>query len=278
MIIEEWSDKDFMDDNMVKRGTMLFHNLTEKERFDLYLYRQQSFIQKCLNTLKVDKRDWVLLADSDEYLVLNTGKAIMENLSVPSMAEPGAILAFIRQLQKRNSSIIHSPCVNIPRLRHSARESTRQITRSFNTSVLNVSKFQTLRFRKHAARHDQSMNKIAQVMLDISRIDSQDFNGGSIHRPVLAHCSYQGMAIQPIRSFFVLHHYLGTWEQFNFRADVRKGKGRARHPDVRIGRRKVALIPSSIRAHSHPSDSPCHRLTMRLMASTSKMTGRFRDG
>jgi hypothetical protein len=69
-------------------------------------------------------------------------------------------------------------------------------------------------------------------MVDVSRIDARDFNGKSIHVPVPAHCPYQGMATQPSKSFYVLHHYLGTWEQFSFRDDPRKGKGDPRHRDV----------------------------------------------
>jgi hypothetical protein len=62
MIIEEWSDRDFISESMAEKGRS---NLTEK-RMMQHLFRQNMFVNKCLKALKTKKREWVLLSDSGE--------------------------------------------------------------------------------------------------------------------------------------------------------------------------------------------------------------------
>jgi len=45
--------------------------LNPKQKFHLYLYRQQCLITRCLQTLHTEGQSWTLVADPDEYLTFN---------------------------------------------------------------------------------------------------------------------------------------------------------------------------------------------------------------
>lgn len=228
MLIEEWSDENFIPADWLAWTRK--PNQTEQEKVDVYITRQNSFMTKCLLELKAKNRTWTLLADSDEYLVLNQHKSDASTIrSMPSIDQPSSTMSFLRQHTNSSSS----PCVMLPRLRFGTRESSPKKRHNRDTHF-NASTFQTLRFRKHANRADLSMNKISKAMVDVSRISEEVMVVENLHRPIKAVCPKEHLYIKVADSFYVLHHYLGTWEQFNFRNDVRKGEGRARNPKVRL--------------------------------------------
>ena len=61
-------------------------------------------------------------------------------------------------------------------------------------------------------------------MVDVSAIKTQfSRQDTDAHRPVRSVCPKRNMYIQNKDSPFVVHHYTGTLEQYNFRNDARAG-------------------------------------------------------
>jgi len=70
MIIEEWSDNDFMSQDNLKYSERV-HSLSQEQQFNLHRDRQCEFLAHCMKHLKKKNRTWTLLVDSDEYLQFN---------------------------------------------------------------------------------------------------------------------------------------------------------------------------------------------------------------
>lgn len=214
MMIDEWSDQDFMPSTAIQDAKLTFQDTKMTDDTRLHHFRQRIFYNKCSQQLKKENRTWTIFLDSDEYLLLNQQQRHASN--TPSIKKSGSVLSFLQQRQKKTDS----PCIMIPRLCFGAIESD---TQSISEGVaLNASHFTTLRFRNHAALDDFETNKMGKGILDLSRIPSL-FDIQDPHRLVWEYCPESGLKTRNEDSPLVIHHYLGTWEQYDFRDDVRKG-------------------------------------------------------
>jgi len=217
MLIDEWTDADFM----LKMPKEFLRNVNMTDETRLHHFRQRVFYNECMKRLQLENRTWTMFLDSDEYLVLNQRRKF--SMAVPSMKKPASVSSFIQQAMPKNET-----CIMIPRLRFGAVESTPEQVSKVVPPGFNASNFQTLRFRKHAAVNDFITNKIGKGILDISQIRGKEIHVRDPHRLVWEYCAEEGLRRRNEESFFVIHHYLGTWEQYNFRDDVRKGGNRSR--------------------------------------------------
>jgi hypothetical protein len=208
--------------------------------------RQRLFYYHCLQEHKSSGRSYTLLTDSDEYLTVNydTVKAVygnnkaIERIVAPPISEPGSILKLLgneRYYHPDSNFTNQSPCVQIPRSRFGAVESPGMnlqalVPTDFN---LNASQFTTLRWQLHADPLNYQQNRISKVILDVSRVPDRHFRPvDSIHRPVKQYCKRRKLHIRAHQQLLLIHHYLGSWEQYGYRQDPRAGNERSRKVSV----------------------------------------------
>jgi len=195
--------------------------------------RQRLFYYHCLQEHKRQERTYTLLTDTDEYLTINyetvgnTKTSTVASQPIPPISEPGSVLKLIQHEQKyraNNSSVVSSPCIQIPRSRFGiVQDDTTLVATSPESQLL------TQRWRYHAATDNYAQNRISKTVIDVSRIHSHDLRPvDSIHRPLKQYCGRRKLHIRAPDQLLLLHHYLGTWEQYNFRQDARQGNERSR--------------------------------------------------
>jgi hypothetical protein len=193
--------------------------------------RQRIFYQKCLRTLKQEDRSWTLLTDTDEFLTIHYDLTRHYHLTTLKPNEPGSVAQFIQTHSNPSSTMTvatdgkawknlqSSPCLQIPRIRFGARESE-DFPHSFVPSGWNATDFLTLRWRYHATPSNHPINKISKALLDLSRVSSTELEQEqltSIHLPSRTFCSQPNLHTSKNDSFLVIHHYLGSLEQYQYR-------------------------------------------------------------
>lgn len=253
MTIEEWTDEMFMPDIYFQKAYWLQPRLVKmkknKEKWlegiddpdvkhkyyhDIqdHRFRQITFLSSCIHRLKEQGRSWTIHIDTDEYVVLNpilrrTGK-FDETIEIPPTAEASIIPQLLNRIVVANGAGVNYPCVSLPRLLYGSVEDA-----SVNGTTLlygyNQTRFESLRWKYHADYQDSSLNKQPKVILDVSAIPEDDkmFTEKrvfSIHRPSKELCRSQGeMYFDEVDRFpFSVNHYLGTFERFSARDDLRR--------------------------------------------------------
>ncbi len=253
--IEEWKDSDFGTQQEyhdavieVKRsfGPVISPTLARHRA------RQRLFYYKCLQTLKQQGYHWTLLTDTDEFVTLNYDAARQYNMThhLKTPDQPNAVAHFIHEhsyvipksmtsfsvvqqkpdenLVQPNSELLKdnpplynlqsSPCVQIPRIRFGAKESPFNDVQRRVPEGYNGSDFLTLRWRSHTSPEEYQINKISKAVLDLSRIDMDEIVPvTSIHMPVRSLCQQRRLHLRKSQSFLVIHHYLGSLDQFRYR-------------------------------------------------------------
>ena len=111
----------------------------------------------------------------------------------------------------------------MPRLLFSAIESTPYEIEQAGVIQygLHVSRFNTLRYYRHAKRGAFWRNHFGKVIVDLSRIDKKEINRHmeNIHTPhERCHYPFKPYEISLLR----VNHYIESWEQYSVRADVRR--------------------------------------------------------
>ena len=246
MFILEWNDFDFLKLSLARNPIPDDARLEDKRA--RHRIRQRQFFRKCLEVSKTYDRTYVALTDTDEYIMYNhkggdgfekweqqqvelakknkdtRGKQrIWPSQPPPTPDEEGGLIKYIRQ---EEAAGIHpsfqGPCISSPRLQISAIEdnSTTKPDSYKYGDVIDIDRFETLRFHKHGPRQEFVNNRLAKAILDVSRIDRfPDME--TLHRPIKTICP------PPWRnewdSALRIYHYLGTWEAYTFRDDARRG-------------------------------------------------------
>ena len=115
------------------------------------------------------------------------------------------------------------PCYLMMRTIFSAIESPPHVLRETGGAEygLDPKSFSTLRYYKHGEKGSWYDNRFGKVIIDISRIDGNELNRyfPNVHTP-LDSCHYPFRLYET--SILRVHHYLGSWEQYSSRADVRR--------------------------------------------------------
>lgn len=201
--------------------------------------RQRLFYYHCMQEHKKANHTWTLLTDSDEYLAINydTVRALRSYPDVATavrpISEPGSVLTLLHHEIENHprNRITSSPCIQIPRIRFGTVETDRAVVQASLPEGLrpdfNASHMATLRWRNHADASNYKQNKISKVIVDVGRVDWQHITTfGSIHKPIEKYCSRSKLHIRAGEQLLLIHHYLGTKEQYTFRDDSRVGKER----------------------------------------------------
>ena len=233
MDIKLWDDRDYMTESEQQeheRNVRMYFGRDILQQPDLVVHRarQRLFYYKCMKTLKDQKRNWVLLTDTDEYLRINYATVAALNLTAPPVDEAGSVMKFLKSELRRPGHNLSTPCIQIPRLRFGAKESTQSEVQRHTPAEFNASNFLTLRWRKHADPQNHHHNKISKAMIDLSRVPSNELRPVmSVHRPIRTLCGQRRLYIQSKDQVFLINHYLGSWEAYTYRNDSRVGKERS---------------------------------------------------
>lgn len=197
-----------------------------------------------MRTLKADGESWVLLPDSDEYLVPN----YIHDDEDPSFYEPllkwkpRTTMDTERQLAKpirerlpalKNSSLVSflndndlPACMRLPCLYYGIDESTHEQVQKDIPVSINASRLVTLHYRKYNQKRTGDFSK---VMLDLSRIPMEVLTRDECnfqHNPNLRTCGFNGKHTSGANyqaSIFRLNHYHGSWEAFEERTNDFRG-------------------------------------------------------
>jgi Glycosyltransferase family 92 len=222
--------------------------VTPKSELIRHRARQRLFYSHCLLEHKRSNSGWTVFVDTDEFLSINYEalhklRPQYDQSIEPSMAEPGSVLKLLQYEQQYYSvfrtmnNLTSSPCVQIPRIRYGTVESNIEMDPDLEKGRLpihfNASHFATLRWKVHANSNNYGMNRISKTMIDLGRIDEQYLYDRhpiveSIHKPIPGpFCTQRKLHIRSTEQIFLIHHYLGTYEQYTFRNDARTGNERS---------------------------------------------------
>ena len=132
---------------------------------------------------------------------------------------------------------VTAPCVHVQRTQFSARESPKEKVEYLVPKGFSGSNFQTLRWRKYGFETTRYKTKFGadcairrnfpgKVVIDLRRLQPidlrHDVNTGNPHAP-LAACS-KNVYWDPSDTPVLAHHYMGTPEQWNYRAGDKRGR------------------------------------------------------
>jgi hypothetical protein len=240
---EIWHQRDYMDSGAYQTALTKTKNNVSLPHF-WFGNAQSNFYRQCSKAHQALNRTWVSFHDTDEFWLLNPEKVPD---SILRMSQPGSVLSYIvngqanaykATLSAKNESAeiegntstpqetatmaptglpqhYHGPCITTHRLLFLPIESpplsiTRQVPK-----WIDPSSFETLRWRYHVQEGTRENGK---SLLDVSRIDRSVLddpkNFRTPHR-ILNQC--HSAWVDPV-SYVRLHHYLGSWEYFTYKA------------------------------------------------------------
>jgi hypothetical protein len=256
--VEEWTDADFLpnfflkgDFEQVPRMVKYSDNATKWQsapnesaeqlqanfvRINNHRYRQATFLSACTNALHNQNRTWMAHIDTDEYMVINPTlrkESIAGNVTVPQqVGGKSTIFNFLQELVKLNSKVVNWPCISLPRLffgsvQDAVPEGGVKVPVGFTSE-----RFESLRWKYHAAYDDRNLNKLPKVILDVSGMPPMSVEGDSetngkvfsIHRPSIKFCRKgTQMNFWVGRKYpLTVNHYIGSFERYQSRDDPRR--------------------------------------------------------
>lgn len=204
---------------------------------NLHRYRQRMFYRKCMEVLSEEGKEWVTFIDTDELLFPN-----YHYFKYRDLLQGDTIMNDLKRL--RNYKTLSSPCVGLPRLLFGSKEkrsnneeaSMLALKSSLASSLeVNSTDFMSLRWKWHVG-HKSTLNKAGKSMLNISRIPRNllELENINVHRPIKQLCTVSGMWVPLKESPFLLHHYIGSEEQWLYREDVRGKRTKEVHETLKV--------------------------------------------
>ena len=181
--------------------------------------RQSLLISKCLLQFRKEKRTWVALVDTDEFIVIHSkANATFRALDVkPTLYQT---LASPRNLNPR--VVAHASCIPMRRVQMS----TRSVPFEMNSKHWNYSQFMTvqLRWRAQYIFQGRRIAIAGKSLVHAGRNPTnyaKDWARLGPHRPIWD-CPPSRVRVPTIQATYAVHHYPGTLEQYTFRKDPRK--------------------------------------------------------
>ena len=260
--IQEWNESNYLPpdfDRQVEENSS--YGDETKKVLSNHRVRQAQFNLECLREFKRQNRGWTLILDTDEYLnpkPMGKDSETDTNQKQPTPNVPEILGSFHIPLGFES---VYSPCIPMNREQYSARESPNTDVQNMVAPGFDGRDFQTLRWRKHGFEtqwqklsigDDQECGIVRhipnKVIIDLSRITEEEISkeqhSGNPHKP-LSMCP-ENVYSHKLQTPFVVHHYMGTPEQWFYRSNDKRGIGyrRARYEDMneRFGIRESDTI------------------------------------
>lgn len=257
-IIDQWTAADLGIEIILWHDVDYNHwinpELDEKHQ---HRQRQKHFLARCEQYHKEKGRDWLAIIDPDEFITYNIiadddpeperyfDTTAFEK-APPKYFEPTyrrdmyelrerarhafrqgtTIWDFIKE--EEDGPWKDEKCYLMPRLLFSAVESMPYELEDaqVDSNTYDVMKFTTLRYFRHASKDTWRNNHYGKVLIDLSRLEDEQITTkiDNIHVPIPSACNY------PFRPFetgiFRVHHYLGSWDVYSAKGDVRRTRDR----------------------------------------------------
>jgi hypothetical protein len=230
-----------------------------QQRSAAYVRRQIDFFQACAMHMKSQNRTWTSFHDNDEFMVI-VSRTIRGNASetdVPIQEEEGAGMALnvVERYSRRNDGeeaangtkagkpsalatfesfedwdlwFSAVPCVVLPRVLMGAVPSADADVERDSPPFLDAHRFDTLRWLVQGTRRDERDGP-GKAIIDVSRLPDNAIElaqeTAGVHRPFGDMCTHAWAPGNGLPLAF--HHYIGSWEEFSYRDDVRKGVERS---------------------------------------------------
>lgn len=250
MVIEVWQDSDYItlqeQKNVTRKPGKMQVAIKNHKRHKM---RQRIFYKRCGRHLKRKGMKWTIMYDVDEYLAINS--AMVKNAR-SLIKHPGHGQTLLHQLLETAKKVpkesligyhFGKDCIMLPRIWYGHIESAPKHVEKEVPLYLNPYRFDTLRWR-HRTTHNSSEPKLGKAIVDVSKIPDDNFAVeafGNAHRPFeICEKSSPWLTYKlPIG----LHHYIGSWEQYNYRKnDARDGLNDRRGRAVWMERGKTSAV------------------------------------
>jgi hypothetical protein len=164
--VDEWSDKDFMppffklgqyhlvpnlispplvqpkpkknqqkEDEEQREESVVQNEITNSSSLpilnassiNIHRFRQLTFLDACIKSLRRRRRTWMIHIDTDEYIVINPLLRSQQqespdttrtdiNVTIPTKLSPNALAQVLQEAAKHDPESINYPCVSMPRL------------------------------------------------------------------------------------------------------------------------------------------------------------------
>jgi hypothetical protein len=187
------------------------------------MHKQMALISYCTRYMKQQGVQWVTFHDTDEFLVINRNEE-----SIELIGNANSTVVDILQSNPRTNASMESQCYVLPRVTVGAMDNytcpgSEDTIRFAKDNFEHLEVFSTLRFQQHADKDDFSKNRFGKAFLNISILSQQqvDSKPHNIHRPFPNSCPRP--IAQVSKSPFYLMHYMGAWERFRAKGDIRRG-------------------------------------------------------
>jgi hypothetical protein len=239
--IELWNDADY--------GHWINEEIDEKHK---HRDRQKRFLMECEKFHKQKGRTWLAIIDPDEYITYNLisgDDPHNENLEdIPEKFVEPQYMKEMQRIRKNLGKVLHEEktifsfiaenrdkepwvseqCNLMPRLFFSSIEHSNDVLSKANVQQYGFDPmaFSTLRYFHHANKGGFNYNHYGKVIVDLTRIKWREIKHDmySVHRPNEISC------LPPTKPYsegiLRVHHYLGSWEQYSSRSDVRRSRAR----------------------------------------------------
>jgi hypothetical protein len=187
------------------------------------MHKQLVLISYCTKYMKELGVQWVTFHDTDEFMVINRNEG-----SIDLMGNANATVVDILQSNPQPDTTSKGECYVLPRVTVGAMENytclgSKNIIRFATDKFDKLEVFNTLRFQQHADKNDFSKNRFGKAFLNINSLSQKELEmkPNNIHRPFPISCPRP--VAQVSESPFYLMHYVGGWERFRAKRDIRRG-------------------------------------------------------
>lgn len=217
--LEEWDDDDFIPGWVLRK-----HRNGEYSDANLHRYRQQFFFASCLRSFRESQSvPWVLLLDTDEFVRPN----YYLNGTDSDLSEAGCLSRHLeRKRTERLLANSRSPtCLHVPRIQMASNESESDAVSQHAPDGFDGHDFLTLRWRYHGDReivYGHSLDGKNVVDIRSLKAASIPTRAPNVHVVIPDICpATAGERLHHADSWLVIHHFLGSIEQYTFRDDPR---------------------------------------------------------
>ena len=236
-ILQRWVGRvsyEYWDESRVFPNPAAWQTLRDAgDLVQLHRHRQSYFYAQCMRELKLRSEqsssdnhhhdEWLLLTDVDEYVAMNphtmekSHKLYRPQLGNLTLDAPGAILDFLRR--ERNTPA----CLHMASRDMVSKESSPADINVGVPAFLNATAFYTTRWR-----HQSHRRITGKCLVNLKQIEYHDI---PVQSPRQGHVPLPRCPSHAPKYFYdmdntplVVHHYLGTPAQYQYRDDPRRDR------------------------------------------------------